>query len=210
MKQTKFYLCLIAVLNCFSVSYAQDSSLISNIRYPAHPWALEFGVSTNLALKEFQGTAISLSRYISKNEKIRLGISPNFYSQHLTSDYYRGDTLLNAYSSTYKSGSINASLQYLRYEEPTEDFSLFFAAGPITNILWQNPTSDPPVNIYSIGLLGSCGFEWFFAKRISIHSEYGLTVKCTWSKTNTSTYSGTNTTWEVNAQGVLFGLSTYF
>ena len=210
MKHAISYFCVIITLGCFSPAYAQDSMAVSKIRYAEHPWALEFGISSYLSLQSFQGSALSVSRYISRNEKIRLGISPTFTSETRSSKYTPPDTLSSSYSTTYSNGSVSGSVQYLFYESPEENVSLFLGVGPTTNISWTRNSDETPRNTYSIGILGSCGVEWFASNRFSLHAEYGMGVRYTWNKYVDTSHTSEYKIWEITTRSVLFGLSVSF
>ena len=210
MKRIISHACIYVMISCFSPIFAQDSTAALHSRSIEHPWALEFGISSYLTLGQFQGSMISLSRYVSTNQKIRLGISPRFSSHSSITSYFPPETLSGSYTSSFTDGSVGISAQYLSYEAPDDNFSLFLAIGPILRIDWSRYDGSHPRYMYSVGLLGSGGVEWFATKKISLHAEYGLDVNYLWNKQETSTSSVENKSLDISGQSVLFGLSVGF
>jgi hypothetical protein len=209
---------VILFLNCFSIIHAQDTSSSIIKKYQEHPWTLEFGVSGNFTLTSFDGAVISMGKYISDHEKIRVGIH-TAYSYRKTeneSNFNSGDTLTvsNRQAISNANGSAMITLQYLIYETPYENIGVYFGIGPVIGIALSYPQANSTYKQYTVGLLGSFGAEWFLSNKISLHAEYGLSAMYRWYKSeatqSNSKSSTTNTLVDISGESVLFGLSVHF
>lgn len=247
MKQFLFII-LLLLSAAASASVAQDTLSTNNSRRAKDAWTMEFRVASNFTLSSLQGTAISVSRYISDYQKIRIGISTSLRSYSITRQElnFYADTLSTKVNQNehYGDNLVQLTLQHLTYATPDDQISLYFALGPVAGITWHSydiqqeytqvawnygkSTNDNTMEQYFVGLLGSCGVEWFFSERISLHAEYGLSLLYYWenreetSKSQTTyttpppppgnrretTYS--SHTWSLEPSNVLFGLSVIF
>ena len=67
---------------------------------------------------------------------------------------------------------------------------------------------------WELGLIGSLGVEWFPARYIGLHAEYGLSFTYNNEKDTRESPAGVqtdkSTSWRFGGEGVLFGLSIYF
>jgi hypothetical protein len=208
MKTTYLYKVFLVVFVCFSNLAAQDSLSVIGKYIEGHPWAMDFGITSNLTLNTFQGATISIGRFVSDHQKYRLGLST---SMRLNSGDQNGNTLNADTLSSFNNGSnddnsysVSLSFQYLTYATPNNRTSIFFGLGPTIGISWSkqsNNSSSTSVynsediynrssssNGYSAGILGSCGVEWFFSEHISIHAEYGLAFQYSKSTNDSDVY----------------------
>ena len=247
MKLNKLCINAMIYVCAISICLAQDTT--STVLWNApNTWTMEFGIAPNFTLTSFQGTAISLSRYISNYEKIRVGISTalNSTSNKSEEQTYYADTLFSKANNNGDNGynTIQLTAQYLTYASPNGQISMFFAIGPLAGITWiardnqrENLTigysqgkdiNDETQNRYFLGIIGSCGVEWFFSERFSLHAEYGIAGSYNWSKneatlkyltTNSPTsttsvtrreYSSSSSEWSLGSQNIIFGLSVKF
>jgi len=245
----KLILCKLFIYTvlCTSTLFAQDSLSVIGKFIQGHPWTMDFGISSNLTLSTFQGTAISLSKFISDYQKYRFGISTDLSenSGDQTGKQYASDTLSGFTSGDNKTTnySVRLTAQYITYATPAGHTSIYFGIGPLAGISWYKSTSNSTSNSidsyqsqysytnsetrYFLGMLGSCGVEWFFSEHISLHAEYGLSMQYTWGTTesnssikygyvNSNTYSsksnssGSSSGWSLYGQRVLFGLSVNY
>jgi hypothetical protein len=191
---------------CTSSLLAQDSLSVIGKFIQDHSWTMDFGISSNLTLKSFQGTAISLSKFTSDYQKYRLGVSVglNQSSGDQSGSQYNADTLSNnsnAHSDNYNN-SLQITFQYITYATPKAQTSIYFGIGPLVGISWYKNNSNSNTNSvgdyqnqsgytntnsnYFVGVLGSVGVEWFFSEHISIHAEYGLSAQYNWGNTQLS------------------------
>jgi hypothetical protein len=172
---------------------------------------MDFGISSNFTLSTFQGTTISIGKFISDHQKYRIGISTsvNSNSADQNADSFTADTLVSRskQNSETDSYSLQLSFQYLTYATPNAHTSFYFGIGPFGGIGWDknnNGSTNYYVNTsqdrtnsnssrtnYSIGILGSLGVEWFFSENISLHAEYGLAATYIWSKNESTNKNGT-------------------
>jgi hypothetical protein len=240
----KLFICTIF---CASTLLSQDSLSVIGKFIDGHSWTMDFGISSNLTLETFQGTAISISKFVSDYQKYRFGISTNlnYTSEDHSGNEYAADTLkeLTGHNDENNMYSVQITFQYITYATPKSQTSIYFGIGPLVGISWFKQNSDAYANMpgyyqsqdgsadshtnYSVGVLGSCGVEWFFSEHISIHAEYGLTAKYTWSKEESSkynkggyinlktdpyknNYSSSYSSWLLSGQSVLFGLSVNY
>jgi hypothetical protein len=240
----KLFICTIFYA---STLLAQDSLSVIGKFIDGHSWTMDFSISSNLTLRTFQGTAISLSKFISDYQKIRFGVSTNldYNSRDQSGNNYAADTLSGLTNDNNENNmySVQIVIQYITYATPKSQTSIYFGIGPLVGVSWfEQNNNDNTTNPgyyqsqygskssstkYFIGMLGSCGVEWFFSEHISIHAEYGLSVQYNWGKTesssnsqssyvNSSSYSnkshssGSTSGWFLSGQSVLFGLSVNF
>jgi hypothetical protein len=189
-----------------STLLAQDSLSVIGKFIQDHSWTMDFGISSNLTLSAFKGTALSLSKFTSDYQRYRFGISTNLNnnSRNQSGSHYDADTLSGASSGDDDNDaySVQITLQYITYATPRAQTSIYFGIGPLVGISWSksNSTSNSSTigyyqdqggntssyTSYSVGALGSCGVEWFFSEHISIHAEYGLVAQYIWSKNESS------------------------
>ncbi len=197
---------LFAASFTFSNLAAQDSLTVIGKFIEGHSWTMDFRIESNLTLSTFQGTAISLSKFVSDYQRIRFGIgtSVNSSSSGNSGMNYSADTLSGRSSgnSENESYSVQISLQRLTYGTPDAQTSIFFGIGPFGGMSWsknsssnsstsvgsyQNQQSNSSTNkTYSAGVLGSFGVEWFFSEHISLHAEYGLAASYSWGSGESS------------------------
>jgi len=235
---------------CFvsSFSLAQDTDSSKTAPINKNLWTMDFRIASNFTLSSFQGTAISLSRFISDYQKIRFGISTSLdaLSQEADGKHFRFDTLYSKYTRNNDDirSSIQFTVQHLTYSSPNKTTSLYFAFGPLVGLTWRtndyiNNNSTEQFGFlknngsythktFSIGILGSCGLEYFFSEHMSLHAEYSLAGTYSWYKrseeiktlaglTSTQTYSpgreehsSSSSVWKIESPYVLFGLSVNF
>jgi hypothetical protein len=215
MKQSALWIIVLGIISCFSFAFAQDTTSLVSTDIQHRPWTLEFGVSSNFTLTSFQGTAISLGRYISNHEKIRFGANISMTTQRADYESMYYDSLGGAYTDNNASstinGSVKLSLQYLSYETPFENIAIYFGVGPTVGYSYSRYNASYPISFqYSLGVVGSFGAEWFFSKKLSLHAEYGLDATYIWSKYNSGSSTNTVKSFNVGGQSVLFGLSVHF
>ena len=219
MKSLNVVFGLLMLVSFLSNAWAQDTTALKN-KYQSHPWSLEFSISENFTLSSFQGSLASLSKYISDNRKIRLGVSGALSSQKNETEYYyyHGDTLTKTIptSSSNINNLLTLTLQYLMYTTPYEDVSIYFGIGPTGSIAWSRDYASYNNKQYIFGIIGSCGVEYFVSSRLSFHAEYGLLAAYYLYKNEAIDYrnrivsSRTYSSWNLSGQRVLLGLSVHF
>jgi hypothetical protein len=215
MKQSFVWIILLCITSCFSFAFGQDTTSLVSTDTQHRPWTLEFGVSSNFTLTSFQGTTISLGRYISDHEKIRFGANISMTTQRSENESFYYDTLGGAHpygtANSYISNSIRLSLQYLSYETPYENIAIYFGVGPVAGYSYSRYDASYPWSYqYTAGVVGSFGAEWFFSKKLSLHAEYGLNATYAWTRSESETSKSTTKSFGIGGQSVLFGLSVHF
>jgi len=153
-------------------------------------WSLQFQISNNFTLDEFQGSTISAKRHFSSNSALRFGIGLTSVS---TDDEYTSSEIYN-YSSfgegkrEYTYNIIEFNFYYLYYPNPEKKLNFYFGGGPSIgysdyddvqnstevnqDTIFIETTYNNEINSYSIGIHGLLGVEWFVNRSISIHAEY--------------------------------------
>jgi opacity protein-like surface antigen len=209
MKTTYLLLPVILFFLNLNTLFSQDSLTVIGKFIQGHPWTMDFGVKSNLTLSTFQGTAISLGKFISNYQKYRMGISTNLRvnSGDQDGNSTNADTLysLNSGDVEDENYSIQLTFQYITYTAPNGLTSIYFGIGPTIGISWFKQSSNSSSTYvssyqsldgrsstskeYSIGFLGSCGVEWFLSEHISIHAEYGLALQYYTKKGETESYN---------------------
>lgn len=115
------------------------------------------------------------------------------------------------------SGHLSLLLQYLRYVSPSKRLSMYWAVGPDVEYMKGNTASgshEEDRSVSSLGVRATLGVEWSPAERLGLHAEYGVTGSWTRLRRRDSVDAQAMTTeetsWDLAARGVLFGLSAYF
>jgi hypothetical protein len=189
-------------------------------------FALQFQISDNFNLTNFQGSTFSGKYHFSNRDAVRLGVSLEFGNADIETIVTRLDTSdINKSENNTDNFGFMINLQYIRYFTVTNSIALFGGAGPFINI--SNQTSDRTFNedeteikvksdrdILSVGADMILGVEWWFYKQMSLSAEYGITFsywssKDNFSDDNTKAESKINS-FSVNGKHVNFGISVYF
>jgi len=179
------------------VAHSQTDSATTEL--PLHLWSLDFAIEKDFRLDAFLGTALSISRFITPSEKIRVGLSTSLGVSDFESDrrHYAADTLsyFNDYDNSKVNHSIQLSVQYLSYTSSNAPTSGYIGVGPLVQYdrldqelveSYDDPDSRTYHSVYrnstvSVGVLASVGAEWFFSEHMSLHAEYGLQAFYFWS-----------------------------
>ncbi|MGD0590762.1 MAG: hypothetical protein ABSA44_08195 [Bacteroidota bacterium] len=184
MKKAIYGKLVICTIFYASTLLAQDSLSVIGKFIDGHSWTMDFGISSNLTLRTFQGTAISLSKFISDYQKYRIGISTNlnYYSGDQSGNNYAADTLTGVSSGNNDNSmySVQITIQYISYATPKSQTSIYFGIGPLAGISWSkqntNAVSSDPSSYqnqygstnsnsnYFVGVLGSCGGRMVFLR----------------------------------------------
>ncbi|UCE66034.1 MAG: hypothetical protein JSU85_14465 [Candidatus Zixiibacteriota bacterium] len=195
--------------------------------------ALQFRITNNFVLTDFQGVALSGKKHISKNSAIRLGA--NLYTEFSTEDedrrIFSSDTTIASSDAENSAQMLILEMQYIRYASIERRIKLFWGAGPSLRFnreIIETDYYDGFNNIsrrlrdenksWGTGATGVIGVEWFATSDISFHTEYILSIMYEWQKIRDDDASGTNfvsisseeTGIQVYASNVRFGLSLYF
>jgi hypothetical protein len=228
-------LAAIFVLFIFGQSPAQEGE--ADIGKPSHSLykgskALQFRITNDFVLTDFQGVALSGKKHISKNSAIRLGANLNVeFSTAEDGTNFPGDTTVTLSDADNSTQKLILEMQYIRYASIDRRMKLFWGAGPslqfyrdITETDYHDIVNDISRKLrdenksWGAGVSGVIGVEWFATSDISFHTEYILSIMYEWQKIRENRVSGTNinsTLFEekevrLYASNVRFGLSLYF
>ena len=195
--------------------------------------ALQFRITNDFVLDDFQGAALSAKKHISKNSAIRLGINLffDFSTEDSDTRMYANDTTITTSDTEINAQRLMLELQYLKYMSTERRIKFFWCAGPTVHLnreieetdYFDSRIDDPRELKYEnkswgLGGLGVLGVEWFATRDISFHTEYMLTILYEWRKFRNDNYTGTDFNTisyeergiQVYASNVRFGLSLYF
>ena len=234
--QFKFSVLFIMILFLLNTSLlAQENQRENSLE--AGAWALQFQISRDFTLSQFEGSVISAKRHFSDKKSLRFGLSLNAVISDTEQSFRRSDSdtlrLLDKDNIDNDSQNIALNVQYLFYPSPGKDVNLFWGVGPIfgfnrTNFndiresVFPNPrdaTLKRTSKQWSLGVLTGLGAEWFATKSISFLAEYGLSLNYIWSKNIRtdkqadiiiSESENTTESFSISAKSVKFGLSVYF
>lgn len=119
---------------------------------------------------------------------------------------------------------VNLGLSYtwMHYLNPDTEIKFYYGYGPGVNIGYQKGEVEFEGSsvtqkriLFGIAGLGYAGVEWFFHESMSIHAEYGASVRFNYIKKESESINTANV--EENTKlirfggdGVRFGISVYF
>ncbi|MFX0140239.1 MAG: outer membrane beta-barrel protein [Candidatus Hodarchaeota archaeon] len=210
---------------------AQNSK--NNLKKQSIPiWALQFQIENNFTLSSFQGSTISIMRYLNTYKAIRFGLS---IGGNLDNEE-RENISTNREQDSYNF-NFGVNSQYLFYSKPFKKVSNYFGLGPMFNYSYSYSKYDDnrfisPQQlkgkrksiIWSVGLAGVLGVEWFVTNNISFLAEYSsiLCFSSTYHENksgqtheNNEFYTSSNEKIEnknirISSGSVKFGLSIHF
>ncbi len=182
-------------------------------------WSLQFGVSQNFTLTQFEGATISVKRHYSPNSALRAGITTNLSHNIQRSSQSSKELNVDKFNT-------NVSLEYLYYFTPGRRVTAFIGSGPYLGFARNTTEEIPRVSISSssnwskytewdLGANLLLGAEWFVTHGIALFAEYDISVGYTSkvNKTSNSTYGMTGRTelydLSLTSRGVRMGLSVY-
>ena len=218
-----YFLLLFFILSLVSTTTAQTSYLDSL----DGKFALQFQISSNFQLKDFQGTTFSGKYHFGKRDALRLGVSLGFAD----GSGQRDETFFDTDSITQSdiednNFMINLRMQYIRYFLSTKEVAFYGGIGPFINYYKSEQTEDriPPADYkiersmkhFSVGFDLLAGIEWMFSSNMSLSAEYGLLF---YYNTSDETYTYTSRpikidnksdSIKITSNQVNFGISIYF
>jgi hypothetical protein len=235
MKHKKYHLIYFYSLLFFILSLASTTNAqIPYLDSLDGKYALQFQISENFTLSNFQGAILSGKYQLGKTSAVRLGISLNFDDSSLDEQETIIDTL-NPNNESKKNSEGNSvgftvNSQYIAYLVSTNDVGFYIGSGPTFSFRNYDTESKYSYNslddrntsysddFYSIGLDAIAGVEWSFYKNMSLSAEYGIkfyyyhgTEKWTANyEYATRTDERTREGIELTANYVNFGISVYF
>jgi len=176
-----FFSLLFFILSLLSTTSAQTSYLDSL----DGKFALQFQISENFTLTNFQGATLSGKYQLGKRSAVRLGIALYVDDSNYERETTYIDTLSMKSNSETNAIGFTINSQYIAYLVSTTDIGFYLGTGPTFSFgnsdanveisggnQDQNGTSSS--DTYSIGLDGIAGVEWLFYKNMSLSAEYGI------------------------------------
>jgi opacity protein-like surface antigen len=166
-----------------TTGFSQSTSYLDSLD---GKFALQFQITENFSLSNFQGTVFSGKYNFSNRDAIRLGISVSFNDSESEVTNTRPDTnLVNTSSHNVNRINIVLNAQYLYTLTTLSDIGFFIGLGPFlkyeNNKIEQNVNTNQSIDsrtettkYYGLGLDLICGVEWMFIKNMSLSAEYGL------------------------------------
>ncbi|RKX69797.1 hypothetical protein DRP43_04025 [candidate division TA06 bacterium] len=229
-------LCILFIILCSffaNTIYGENQNLSNSIHKGAQ--ALQFQINKDFTLSSFQGSLVSYKWNSSDKTAWRIGLNLYAEKQECSSDNTYQDTLTSEGDDNRKSCGIGITTQYVIYPYPEKDIQFYYGIGPIANYNYGKikqkdiHISEPDERVisttskrisWSVGASLIAGLEWFVKKNISIHTEYGISLKYEkYKETSHKKCSDSSDEREItnsakryllNPMKVRFGLSVYF
>jgi hypothetical protein len=184
--------------------------------------SIQFGIGM-LTLRSFGDQTMSYRWHQTPGTAIRIGVSVSASGRtdETVTSAYRGDTLVGQSRSTSTDLpriDFTLSAQYQWYVRIQDDLYLFAGAGPQFGYNQRDYPYDE-YRMWTAGLNGGFGAEWFASRRLSLHGEYQIhllyrhTISSEWedfSSGDSKFYDRTGDSFDITSGAVLFGLSVYF
>ncbi|NLT50263.1 MAG: outer membrane beta-barrel protein [Ignavibacteria bacterium] len=176
----------------FTFIYAQGKT-DSTHSLKAGSWALQFGISNNFTLSNFNGSTFSGKYHLTDNSAIRVGLtlSGQTGDRDQSSSTKYNPSASNEQSKPFEDYNLTLKTAYLFYPNNDKQIKLYFGAGPIlgwskyevsgTDNNYQNDTLNNSLtekitrNNLQVGLNGILGAEYFLTSYLSVHAEYSAT-----------------------------------
>jgi hypothetical protein len=185
------FACALAVALAIGIGapavHAESPDTASVHSLKAGAWAMQFGISDNFTLTNFNGGSISLKCHITDRSAIRLGVAASADASDSDSrqTYLPADTLWRKTGRSDSRQSISLLADYVSYPLSTRRMNLFLGVGPTVSfqrartdddryvaVRDTTTVSETDYDVWSVGAVGSCGVEWFATPDISLHAEY--------------------------------------
>jgi hypothetical protein len=217
-----FFSLLFLILSLVSTTTAQTSYLDSL----DGKFALQFQISENFTLTNFQGATLSGKYQLGKRSALRLGISLFFDDSSWDRESIVRDTI--NYVENIKTNSIGFTInsQYLSYLVVRDDVGFYLGTGPTISFGNSKSESEYEISdsnvekgsgsgdVYTLGFDVIAGVEWSFHKDMTLSAEYGIkfyyTNQTSKSESTIRKEERTNETFRLTYNYINFGLSVYF
>lgn len=174
--------------------FAQNSGERKEIAAPRMKngtWALQFQISQNFTLSDFQGSVLSLKKHLSAKTAIRLGIGIDIQTSDENNEFRRflADTLsVSSNTDDNKdTHSINLATQFLYYPSSNNRIKPYWGAGPFiqyghfkrdkngqNDLTMDRFVENRDRSDWEFGVSTLIGVEWFVTSKISLLAEYGI------------------------------------
>lgn len=211
--QSIVVLCILALFACPSAYAQSDDAPDIEDR-----WALQFGVTPNFTLGDFQGSLISAKKQDDERRAFRFGLEFDVQVSRMNTDRDVNPDTERDRNSQF----INATAQWIRYPVHEGDFRAYWGLGPtiglgrdassqemsdMTN--GSDSDDDDRLNLNG-GAIGVLGVEWFLRSRLSLSAEYRAGLSYQYVRRDQGSTTDTQHAVSLGSRGVLFGVSVYF
>ncbi len=178
-----YFAFLFAALLFVTTGFSQSTSYLDSLD---GKFALQFRITNNFSLSNFQGTILSGKYHFSNRDAIRLGVSLQFDDSESDEINKQKDTNLVIRNIENLTGfSITINTQYMRYIHLNNDIGLFSGGGPFISYtsttskneqigIEETHRSERTSDSFSAGLDMILGVEWMFYRYMSLSAEYGI------------------------------------
>jgi hypothetical protein len=205
-----------------SSGFSQSSSYLDSLD---GKFALQFQISDNFQLSNFQGTTFSGKYHFSRRDAIRLGFSVNLDNSDLENNQTLLDTSLTVSTDANQNVfGMTIRTQYVHYFPPMYDITFFLGGGPFVrfnngtnevNYLNNDPTFRKETrDDFYMGLDLLVGVEWMFIENMSLSAEYGIRFSYnSYTRKLEDNHSINETSakrYNIDNGDVNFGISVYF
>jgi hypothetical protein len=214
---------LFASLIFVSTGFSQSTSYLDSLD---GKFALQFQITNNFSLSDFQGSVLSGKYHFSTRDAIRLGLEIFLGDSESETvvNHLDTNTVDQSVDDTNNFGFIINS-QYIHYMRGTDDISLFGGIGPYYRYYKSTRNRELVVDEikkisesenenYGVGLDLLVGVEWWFHKFMSLSAEYGLKFSYLSSKTSFEDDSikgeSEHKAYNISGNHINFGITVYF
>lgn len=208
-----------------SSSLSQNTSYLDSLdgRY-----ALQFQITANFSLTNFQGTILSGKYHFNKRDAIRLGLSIELDDSDAEVEHNIRDTVnTETFNNERNSFGFTVNTQYLRYITGIDNIFLFGGGGPFVHYFSSTSNGEVPTedetetetfeyssDIYYLGVNMILGVEWWFHKSMSLSAEYGMEFRYISRKgkdiQGEIKRNVSDNSFRINASNINFGITVYF
>lgn len=213
---------LFLILISISSTYSQSSSDLDSLE---GKFALQFQISEDFTLTNFQGTTFSGKYHFSSRDAVRVGLSVYLNNSDAETNQTFLDTTLTVSSDANQNiFGMTVRTQYIHYIPGMYDIMFFFGGGSFVG--FNNGTNevnyanyDPTyrkqtIDDFFAGMDLLVGVEWMFTKNMSLSAEYGIRFSYN-SETRKleddySIIESTIKRYNIDNGDVNFGISVYF
>lgn len=219
-------LLIISLLTLFSTQvFSQDSTYLDKLN---GKYALQFQISSNFTLSQFQGGTFSGKYHFGNRSAIRVGVSTQINNREDEITASEIDTFFvhPSYTNSFDYQAYSVNLQYLNYLTSMESVGFFIGAGPYISYAFSKQVIDTAdvfdysssntSTLWNLGIELLAGVEWMFNDKMTISAEYGLRAYYLISETAQDvTYLSQNISskrkgFNLMYSSIKFGLSIYF
>jgi hypothetical protein len=180
-------------------------------------WALQFQVTDNFNLSDFQGGLISAKKQYSARRAFRFGVDLSASVSRMDTDR---DTDPNRERDQNRQ-TIGVNAQWIRYPVHEGRFRAYWGVGPQvvfnrsaisrdTGDGTDGSNDDRDVLSLSGGAIGVLGAEWFVRSRLSLSAEYRAGLSYQYARSDQGSTTDTQHQVSLGSRGVLVGVSLYF